>query len=140
MTIKPTVDEVKSSAALFQYGTVTGNQKYITDDLINKLINDITLQVEQWLSQNNIPIPETTNELAGYNIKRLIVLEVIINLALSYYVTRSAEDDYIGNLKKERDYYKEELKNNIRNLTGQQVVSKIAQLKDGNVFGGNGFY
>lgn len=136
MTIKPTVDDVKKSAVLFQYGDTAGNQKSITDEHIQSLIDDVSAQVEQWLSQNNIPIPKQDNKLAGYNVKRLIVLEVIINLALSYYNNRSAEDDYIGGLKKERDYYRFLLKDNMRRLVGTNVTSRVPRLKRGGVFGG----
>lgn len=137
MEIKPTKDDIKKSAILFQYGENTGGQKSITDEHINSLIDDVYAQVAQWLNQNNIPIPKTDNDLAAYNVKRLIVLEVIINIALSYYNNRSAEDDYIGSLKKERDYYRDLLKENIRRLSGSNLSSKIPRLKNGQVFGGS---
>lgn len=132
MQIKPTVDEVKRSAILLQYGDTHGHQKSITDEHISSLIEDISADVKRWINQNNISISD--EKIASYNVKRLVILEVIINLALSYYNSRGLEDDYIGSIKKERDYYRDLLKENMRRFTGSMKTSKVPRLKNGNVF------
>ena len=125
MTINVTVDDIKASAKLFDFGD-NKEAKQITDEEISVLIEKIKTQILNWLKNVNLEIG------AEYNIERYIILETIIALALSNYNDNSKT--YIEALKLERDRYYTMIEKNAKKFATSRSIPKMPSLNKGNIF------
>lgn len=119
------VNDVKTSAKLFDYGT-NKEAGQITDEEIQDRIDKVSSDVDTWLGVLKTKIG------SSYNIERYITLEVIIALALSNY--NDAQKTYIEALKVERDRYKEELAKSVRRFSASLTTAKMPTYSNGQVF------
>lgn len=123
------IEDIKKASALLNYNS-KGQFQTPSDEDISKLIEDIENQTLLWLKSNGIVFDN--NNPINYNTKRLIILECVINLAISYNST--AGSDYIKKISEERDYYRDQLKENLPRFTNKNKSSSPPRLKNGNVF------
>lgn len=121
-----TVSDVKKAGALL-FNLPSGNYKNVTDEDIEKTADEIEKQTVLWLNSNGID-----TRALNYNAKRLIVLETLINIAISYNI--SSGEDYIKTLREERDRYKKELEENMPRFSMKSKHVSPPRLKDGDVF------
>jgi len=125
MDINVSVDDVKKSAKLFDYGD-NSNAKQITDGEIQYYIDKIKKQITVWIKDFNIEIG------AEYNIERYIILETIIALALSNY--NDSQKTYIEALKAERDKYFSFIEKSLKRFASSKTVPKMPSLLHGRLF------
>lgn len=125
-----TIDDVKNAGALLFINNAVGHHKQVADDDIQKIIDEVEDQTVLWLSSNGIVFNE--NYKMNYNTKRLIVLETLINIAISYNISNTK--DYITTLKEERDSFKKGLEENMPRFTSKAKHISPPKLKDGKVF------
>ncbi len=125
MEINVTVETIKASAKLFDYGD-NKEAKQITDEEIQLLIDKIKKQILTWLEDIKI------KKGAEYNIERYIILETIIALALSNY--NDSQKSYIEALKLERDKYFDMIEKNTKRFAGSRSIVEMPTLKKGNIF------
>ena len=129
MKVNVTIDDIKRSAKLLDYGN-NEYSKQITDDEISFYLIDIKSQIESWIS--NLKLSFKENDISYYYIKRYIILETIVALAFSNYTENNK--GYIESLKLERDKYQNLIEKNTKRFVGQIKPQEVPKLRDGFLF------
>jgi len=129
MKVNVTIDDIKRSAKLLDYGN-NEYSKQITDDEISFYLIDIKSQIENWIS--NLKLSFKENDISYYYIKRYIILETIVALAFSNYTENNK--GYIESLKLERDKYQNLIEKNTKRFVGQIKSQEVPKLRNGFLF------
>ncbi len=129
MKVNVTIDDIKRSAKLLDYGN-NEYSKQITDDEISFYLIDIKSQIESWISKLKLSFKE--NDISYYYIKRYIILETIVALAFSNYTENNK--GYIESLKLERDKYQNLIEKNTKRFVGQLKSQEVPKLRNGFLF------
>ena len=129
MKVNVTIDDIKRSAKLLDYGN-NEYSKQITDDEISFYLIDIKSQIESWIS--NLKLSFKENDISYYYIKRYIILETIVALAFSNYTENNK--GYIESLKLERDKYQNLIEKNTKRFVGQIKTQEVPKLRNGFLF------